>query len=352
MSEEPLTHPALPERIESEAELEELLTRPSAAAVDAVRRLKGDLLVLGGGGKMGPTLCLLARRAVRAAGTHTRIIAASQVWPPGVRERLDEAGIETLEGELLDLGTLERLPDAPNVVFMVGMKFGSTGQQALTWAINTWLPGNVALRYRGSRIVALSTGNVYPFRRAVHGGATEAVQPAPVGEYAQSCLGRERILEHMSRTYGTQMAIFRLNYAVELRYGVLLDIAQRVYRRQPVDLTMGAVNVIWQGDANERILRCFALCASPPQALNVTGPESVSVRWLGSHFGDRFGVEPVFEGVEEETALLSNAAGSFGRFGYPAVPLARVLNWVAHWVRSGGPTLDKPTHFDVRDGKF
>ena len=337
-----------------EAALEDLLSTPSPALIRDLARIPGDVVVLGVGGKMGPTLAKLARRAADAAAGHDRrrIVGVSRFSTPGLPADLQAAGVETMACDLLDPDAVAALPDAPNVVFMAGRKFGSTGGEALTWAMNSYVPALVARRYATSRIAVFSSGNVYPLVPVASGGATEATPPAPVGEYAQSVLGRERVFEHFSRELGTRAAILRLNYAIDLRYGVLLDVAQQVYAGRPVDVTMGHVNVIWQGDANAVALRSLAHAASPPAVLNLTGPETVSIRWVATRFGELFGVEPTFTGAEAETALLSNAARCHGLFGYPAVPLDLMIEWVAHWVRTGGPTLDKPTKFEVRDGRY
>lgn len=334
------------------SELEARLSEPTQAVVDAMAALDGDLLILGAGGKMGPTLAKLARRAVNEAGTRTRVLAVSRFSRGPLQGELEQAGVETIAADLLADGAIESLPDVANVAFLVGMKFGTTGNEPLTWAMNVLLPGLVARRFRRSRLVTLSTGNVYPLTPVGSSGPTEEHPPAPVGEYAQSCLGRERVFEYASETYGTPTAILRLNYAIDLRYGVLLDVAQRVHARQPVDLRMGYANVIWQRDANAIVLRAFALCGSPATILNVTGPQTISIRDVAERFGRAFGVEPVFEGREAETALLSNAARCAEVFGPPAVSLDEMIAWVAHWVRIGGPTLNKPTHFEQRDGAF
>ncbi|MCS6952426.1 MAG: NAD(P)-dependent oxidoreductase [Bryobacterales bacterium] len=336
----------------SEQELEDLLSRPSEADREAARDWSGDLLILGAGGKMGPTLARRARRAADEAGVSLRVIAVARFSDPAVREKLERWGVETLTADLLDEEQLAALPDAPNVVFMAARKFGSTGDEPLTWALNTYLPARVAVRFRHSRIVAFSSGNVYPLVPVISGGATEATPPDPIGEYAQSVLGRERMFQYFSQLYGTPVVLLRLNYAVELRYGVLLDIGLKVFERRPVDLSMGAVNVIWQGDANSVCLRAFRLAASPPEILNVTGPETLSVRWIARRFGEHFGVEPVFEGTEAPTALLNNAAHCHRLFGYPSVSAEQMIEWVAQWIAAGGRILGKPTHFEVRDGKF
>ena len=338
--------------IKSESELEDILTRPTSPVVKALSELDGDLLILGVGGKMGPTLARLAKRAIDEGGQKKRVIGVDAFPSPVQRERLEECGIETVTCDLLDQAALDNLPEVKNVIFMAGRKFGSTEAEHLTWAINTHLPALVAQRFRDSHIVAFSSGNIYPFTPVASGGPTEDDPTGPVGEYAQSCLGRERMFDHFSRQFGTPVLLFRLNYSVELRYGVILDIARKVHARVAVDLAMGNANVIWQGDANAQVLQSFALCESPPRILNVTGPEIMSIRWLANRVGYLMNRDPVFEGTESDNALLSNAAQSHKLFGYPSVPLERVVEWVAYWVLAGGPTLDKPTHFEVRDGKF
>jgi nucleoside-diphosphate-sugar epimerase len=343
----------LPDIIASEGELDDVLTTPTPGVIEALRSAPGDLLVLGAGGKMGPTLTLLAARAMQESGLTSRVIAVSRFTEPGLRERLGQRGVETIACDLLADGAVDLLPDAPNVIFMAGRKFGSTGAESLTWAMNTYLPALVAGRYRHSRLVVFSTGNVYPLVAVTSGGATEDLPPAPLGEYAQSCLGRERLVQYSSERYGTPAVIFRLNYAIDLRYGVLLDVARRVDRGDIIEVGMGNVNGIWQGDANAAALRALACAASPPLLLNITGPETISVRALASRFAALLGrPEPVLSGQEAATALLSNAGRAHDLFGYPQVPLDRMLRWVAHWVRIGGPTLDKPTHFEQRDGRF
>jgi nucleoside-diphosphate-sugar epimerase len=338
--------------ITSEAELESVLSAPSAADIDALRTLEGPLLILGAAGKMGPSLAHRARRALDAAGNRAAVVAVSRFSNPAVREQLGQWGIETVECDLLEPGALDRLPDAPNVIFMAARKFGSTGNPSLTWAVNTYLPGLVAHRWRESRIVAFSSGNVYPLVPVSSGGATEQTPPDPVGEYAQSVLGRERLFDYVSRTYGTPVALLRLNYAVELRYGVLVDIALKVRDRQPVDLNMGHVNVIWQGDANSVALRCLARATSPPFVLNVTGPETLRVRDIAREFGKRFGAEPHFTGAEHPTALLNNAALCHRLFGLPSLKAQDLIDLTAAWILRGGPVYGKPTHFEMREGKF
>jgi nucleoside-diphosphate-sugar epimerase len=338
--------------IESVEELDDRLSRPNPGDVTTVSRIAGDFLILGVAGKMGPSLARRIRRAIDEAGVQKRVIGVSRFSSPEAERQIRDAGVETIAADLLDPEQISRLPEAENVVFMAGRKFGSTGAESLTWAMNAWVPALVARRYRNARIVVFSSGNVYPLMPLASGGATEAVPPRPVGEYAQSVLARERLFEHFSSVYGTPVCLLRLNYAIDLRYGVLLDIAGKVRQRRPIHLAMGAVNVIWQGDANSACLRSFSLCQAPPLVLNLTGPETVSVRALAVRFGELLGVEPVFEGVESEVALLNNAGRYHRLLGYPSVPVEEMVEWTAHWIRLGGATLDKPTHYEARDGRF
>ena len=338
--------------IENTRQLIDVLSTPSAIDIEAAASMAGDLILLGAGGKMGPTLAMRARRAADLAGVKRRIIAVSRFSSQTAREELLSAGIEIIACDLLDRPSVEALPDVANVVYMTGRKFGSTGGEGLTWAMNVHIAAIVAERYRNSRIVAFSSGNVYPFVPVTSGGATESTAPAPVGEYAQSVLGRERMFEYFSGLFGTPVVLLRLNYAAELRYGVLLDIGSKVYAQQPVDVTPGMVNVIWQGDANSVCLRSFGLCQSPPAVLNLTGPEILSVRQIAIRFGEIFQVDPAFVGAESSTALLNNAARCQRLFGYPTVSTDELIAWTAHWIGLGGVTHDKPTHFEIRDGKF
>ena len=333
-------------------QLEELLSEPSAGVVRTLSRLEGDIVLLGVGGKMGPSLARMARRASDAAGVPRRIIAVSRFSSGTLEKQLQSHNIETIRCDLLDPDQVAGLPDAPNVVFMTGMKFGSTGQESLTWAMNCHLPAIVCRKYRHSRIVAFSTGNVYGLSPVTHGGSREDDPLNPVGEYAQSCLGRERMFEHFSRQWEIPTAILRLNYAVELRYGVLMDIAQKVHAGQPIDLSMGNFNALWQGDANAMALQAFDHVANPPCVLNLAGPELLSVRQLGEEFGRLLGVPVQFEGDEAPDALLSNGQRAHRLFGYPRVPTEQLLRWIAEWLQRGGPTHGKPTHFEVRDGKY
>ncbi len=338
--------------IKTESQLESYLSEPTDEVIAALAALEGDVLILGVGGKMGPTLAKQAKRAINCAGITKRVIGVSRFSTSSVKEKLQAAGIETIAADLLSENSLKNLPNIENVILMAGRKFGSIGNESLTWAMNGYMPGRVADKFRNSRLVIFSTGNVYPLTPVSYGGATENSPIAPIGEYAQSCLSRERICTYFSSQFGTPMAVLRLNYAIDLRYGILLDIAEKVYAEEPISLEMGNVNVIWQGDANAVALRAFAHCQSPPLILNVTGPETVSVRYLASCFGTLFNKSPRFEGEEAETALLSNASQCHQLFGYPRVSLGQMIEWVGEWVRIGGTTLHKPTHFEVRDGKF
>jgi nucleoside-diphosphate-sugar epimerase len=338
--------------MKSVQELERKLSEPSVKLTETLAKLDGDLLILGAGGKMGPSLARLAKNAIDEAGAKKKVFAVSRFSSGNLREELEASGIETIAADLLNEEQLQSLPDVKNVIFMAGNKFGTTGREYYSWAMNAYLPGRVAEKYRHSRIVSFSTGNVYPLTPVSMQGVTEDHPTAPVGEYAQSCLGRERVFEYFSRLHKIPMVHFRLNYANDLRYGVLLEIARSVYERKPIDLRMGHVNVIWQGDANEFALRSLAICECPPRILNVTGPETVSIRWLAKEFAKRFNVEPEFHHDEENTALLSNASESHKLFGYPRVTLKQMIDWTADWVASGGETLDKPTHFQERKGAF
>jgi nucleoside-diphosphate-sugar epimerase len=338
--------------IETEAALEDNLSCPTPETVRDLSGLKGDLVLLGVGGKMGPTLARMARRALDQAGKKNAVIGVARFSNPKSRQSLEAAGIRTISCDLLNRDDVQNLPDAGAVIFMVGQKFGTTGAESSTWATNAYLPGLVAERYPGRPTVAFSTGNVYPLVSVAGGGATESTSPGPVGEYAQSALGRERMFEHFSRSLGTPTAIYRLNYAVELRYGILLEVALKVWNGATLDVRMGYVNVIWQADANAIALRMLSTAQSPPAIWNVTGPEIVPIRGLAGRFGELLGKRPVVTGKEEPTALLNNAAKALAHFGKPAVSLDQAVTWVAHWVKSGGATLNKPSHFETRDGKF
>ncbi len=338
--------------VTSVEELEAKLSAPSAQLVESLKTLDGDILILGVGGKVGTTLGQLAAKAVAAAGVARKVIGVDFFPDEAGRRRLEAAGVATVKADLMEEGAFEKLPDVPNVLYMVGRKFGSTGAEWQTWHTNVFLAGLAARRYAKSRIVAFSSGNIYPFLPIASNGATEDVAPEPLGEYAMSCLGRERMFDQYSNEAGTPVLQFRLNYAVELRYGILYDVATKVWNGDAVDVTMGHVNVAWQGYVSNAALQCFTLAASPPAILNITGPETAPIRWIAQRFGALMGKDVQITGEEAPTALLNNAAQCFGRFGYPSVSLDTLVQWVAYWVASGGDNLGKPTHYETRDGKF
>lgn len=342
----------LPDEIADEEQLDDLLSRPSGRLVEMMKRLDGDLAILGVAGKMGITLAMAARRAVDLAGVQKRIFGVSRFSNPAAAEFLQSRNIEPIRCDLLDAESVGLLPEASNVIFMAGRKFGTEGDEAATWAANTVVPANVAQHFAASRILAFSTGCVYPLVRPADGGCTEKTPPQPIGEYAQSCLGRERVLEHFSRTQGTKVCLLRLNYAVDLRYGVLHDIARLIHAGQPVDITMPAANVIWQGDANNQALLALELCASPPDILNVTGPETFSIRQAALDLAREMKKEISFTGRQADIAYLNNSARATALFGPPTVDLPTMIRWTARWVQAGKASLDKPTHFEVNTGKF
>ena len=342
----------LPEGITSEAELEDMLAQPSAEDIASVARLEPDIMILGAGGKMGPSLARRVQRAAERAGNGSRVLAVSRFSSREARTELESQGVPTLACDFLSAPAITGLPRFPNVLYLAGRKFGTTDRTDITWATNTVVPARVAEHFADSRMVVFSTGNVYPLVPATGPAPTEADPPAPVGEYAQSCLGRERVVEYVSREEGLRALMFRLNYAVDLRYGTLVDIAHKVFADEPVDLTVGYFNAIWQGDANSYALRSLELCESPPAVLNVTGSERISTRECAEWFGRFFGKAPRFVNEEGRLALLSDATRCRTLLGEPQVPLPVLRQWVAHWVRDGGSTLNKPTHFEVSDGRF
>lgn len=337
--------------IDTEAQLEERLSEPTPEVIETLARLPGDLVLLGVAGKMGPTLARMAKRASDAAGVRRRVIGVAR-FSDGGQETLEAHGVETVRCDLLNEVETAMLPEAPNVIYMAGRKFGSTGDEPLTWAMNAYLPAIVARKYRGSRIVVFSTGNVYGLTPPAGGGSRESDALQPIGEYAMSCLARERLFAYFSHSLNIPMAMLRLNYACELRYGVLVDLAERVLRGEPIDLAMGHFNVLWQGDANAMTLRALEHAATPPWVVNMTGPETLSVREVCLRLGELLNKPVRFTGSEAPKALLSNAATGLERLGPPRVSAIELIEHVARWLARGGRTLGKPTHFESRDGKF
>jgi nucleoside-diphosphate-sugar epimerase len=328
------------------------LLDPSETLIADIAGLEGDILILGAGGKMGPALARLTKQAIDKAGVNKKVIAVSRFSEPGLAADLDQQGIHTISADLLEDTRLQALPDVKNVLYLAGTKFGTTGKEPFTWAMNAYLPGRVAEKYKHSNIVVFSTGNVYPLTPVVLGGPSESYPPDPLGEYAQSCLARERIFQYSSAKYNTPILIYRLNYANDVTYGVLLEIAKSVKENKAIDLKMGNVNVIWQGDANEIAIRSLLHCAAPAKILNVAGPEILSVRWIAEQFGQLFGRTPIFVHEEQPTALLSNASECTRLFGYPRTPPKKMMELLAEWIDKGGKVLNKATHFQERSGKY
>jgi dTDP-4-dehydrorhamnose reductase len=339
---------ALPKEINTGAELNEVLSRPHDALVALMKELSGDIMVLGGGGKIGPTMARTAKRAVDQAGVKKKVVAVDMMPLP----ELAAEGIQTLQCDMLNLAAVEKLPKIENVIFMAGRKFGSTGSESLTWAINVIVPYHVARTFTASRIVAFSTGCVYPVMHVMTGGAVESTPPDPVGEYAMSCLGRERMFDHFSNTAGERVVQLRLDYSVEMRYGVLVDVATKVFNGEPVDVTTGYANVIWQGDVCNQVLRSLAMAASPAKILNVTGPETLAIRQVAQRFGELFGKKVTFTGQENGMGYLESAMHANSLFGNPEVPVGVVIEWIAHWIKIGGENIGKPTHFETQNGKY
>jgi nucleoside-diphosphate-sugar epimerase len=333
-------------------ELEELLSRPTPEAVDALRRVPGDVIILGVGGKIGPSLARMVRRASEAAGVARRVIGVARFSSAALERQLNSQGIETIRCDLLDRAQLGALPVVPNVFYLAALKFGATGQEPRAWAMNAYLPGTVCEKFAHSRIVAYSTGNVYPLVPASHSGSVETDPTGPCGDYAMSCLGRERIFTHFSQSRGIPVALVRLNYATEMRYGVLVDLCRQVLAGEPIDLAMGYFNAIWQGDSNAMTLRALDHVAAPPLLVNVAGPERLSVRQVAEEFGRLLGRGVHFVGAEAPDALLSDGRLGYQLLGRPPVAAEQLIRGIADWQRRGLPLLDKPTHFQTRDGKF
>ena len=333
-------------------ELNELLSEPSQEVIDFMSRLEGDIMFLGVTGKIGPSMARMVAKACKAAGVKKKIIGVSAYWPDGSLKEIEDMGIEAIQGDLLDRAFLDSLPDVENVFYLVGMKFGAEDNLSMTWAVNTLLPALVVERFKDSKIVAFSTGCVYELVPVNEGGSLETDMPRPVGEYAQSCLGRERMFEYGSKKNGTKISLIRLNYAVEMRYGVLVDVAVKVKNEQPVDLSMGYFNVIWQGDANSIIIRSLEQCDSPVEILNVTGDELISLREAAEKFGKIFNKKVTFTGTEAETALLNNSEKAYDLFGKPKTNSDQMIIWIADWIGNDREISGKPTKFQVRDGKY
>lgn len=341
-----------PKTIENEKQLEELLSRPTDEVVDLFKTLEGDLIFLGIAGKIGPSIAWMAKRACEEAGVSKRIIGVSRFSNEQEKTQIESYGIETIRGDLLNPDFVKSLPKVKNVIFLAGMKFGAEGNLSLTWAMNAYVPAMVAEHYKESRIVAFSTGCVYPLVPVESGGSLETDKPVAIGEYAQSCLGRERMFEYGSIKYGTPVSLNRLNYSVEMRYGVLVDVASKVKNEETIDLSMGYFNVIWQGDMNAMSLQMLSHCSSPAKIINITGTEILSVRQVALEFGKLMGKTPKFTGEEAPTALLSNARLSHRLFGEPKVSTVQVMQWIAYWISHENKLLNKQTHFEVRDGKY
>ena len=341
-----------PEYFANEEQLEEALSRPSAALVAMMKQVEGDFILLGVAGKMGVSMARMAKRACDEARVQKRIIGVARFSLPDQRAFLEASGIETIKGDLLDIDFVNSLPEVKNVIYLAGMKFGTDGNQSFTWAMNSYLPGLVVEKFKNSRIVAFSTGCVYPLVKIDSGGSKESDAPDPVGEYSQSCLGRERLFEFGSIKNSTPVILIRLNYAVEMRYGVLVDIATKVRDQETIDLTMGYANVIWQGDANEMILRSIQYCESPAKHLNISGAETISVAKIAKQFGKIMGTEVKLKGVEADSALLVNVSQGHKLLGKPTVDLDEVIRWTANWIGNNKRLLGKATHFEVRDGKY
>ena len=336
----------------TEEKLDALLTEPSEALIEDVKKIKGDIMVLGAGGKMGPTLCLLAKRAIEKAGIEKRVIAVSRFTDKFATELLHNNNIETISCDLLDKEKLYALPEVENVIYMAGRKFGTDGSEWLTWAMNSTLPAFVADKFKKSNIVVFSSGNIYPIVPISSGGCKETDKIGPIGEYTMSCLARERAFEYAANQYGTNIFVYRLNFAVDLRYGVLYDMADRIMKGEPISITTPVLNCIWQGSANEIAIRALLHTDSPMKIMNITGPETVSIKKAAIELGKHLGKEPIFEGEEGTDAYLSDASEAMEVFGYPSVSMKTLIRWQAEWILDGGRALGKPTHFEERKGSY
>lgn len=341
----------MPDLIESETQLDALLAQPNDALVEFMRQLEGDLIILGIAGKMGVSLGQLAVAAIEKAGVSKNVYGVARFSDANARKRLEAAGVQTIQCDLLDRTAVANLPQTSNVLFMAGRKFGTGGEEPLTWAMNTMVPANVADHFRDSHIVAFSTGCVYPLAHADN-LPDEHTPPAPIGEYAQSCLGRERMFQYGSNQWGTQVCLYRLNYAIDLRYGVLHDIATKVWDGQPVDNSAPAFNMIWQGDANQQAIMCLGHCASPANILNVTGPETLHTEDVARRFGELLNKPVQFASTPDDVSYLSDSSKATKLFGLPSVDAEQLIRWQAHWIKIGGRSLGKPTHFEVSDGAY
>lgn len=342
----------IPAEICTEEELEATFAQPYPQTLELMRKLEGDIMILGVGGKMGPSLARLAVNACKQAGVTKRVIGVSRFSNPAQRQALEKHGIETIACDLMDLEAVKKLPQVENIIFMAGRKFGSAGSEALTWMQNVIVPNNVASTFRTSRFVVFSTGCIYALLPSTSTGSVETDAPAPVGEYASSCMGRERVFEYYSQQYGTRAVMYRLNYSIDLRYGVLADIARPIWEGRPVSRSVAKVNVIWQGDAVNRALLCLEHASSPVAYLNITGPETLSVAEIAEEFARRFDKPLRWSGEDAGVGYLSNAAKSVELFGKPQVSPAQMIELVAQWIKRGGGSLDKPTHFAVTDGQY
>lgn len=336
----------------TEEKLDKLLTTPSERLVADMKKIKGDIMVLGAGGKMGPTLCLLAKNAIDMAGVNKKVIAVSRFSDPIALKLLTYNGIEIINADLLDIEKLNSLPEVENIIYMAGRKFGTDGQEPLTWAMNSTLPAFVAYKFKKSNIVVFSSGNIYPKVPTYSGGCTEEDKTNPVGEYAMSCLARERAFEYASLQYGTNVFIYRLNYALDLRYGVLYDIANNLINGEPISISTPCFNCIWQGSANEIAISGLLHTGNPAVKMNVTGPETVSVKYVAEKLAKMLDKTPIYIGEEQNDAYLNNAGKAIELFGYPSVSIETLIQWQAQWLIDGGRGLGKPTHFEERKGSY